>query len=74
MDLHQMAYVANRNAGHAAAYIETRSRIGARNPYTSAEEMLDHLAKVFRNPQRRRIAQHQFDDLKMKRPTASRIS
>ncbi|KAJ5118154.1 uncharacterized protein N7515_010377 [Penicillium bovifimosum] len=63
---HRMAYVANRCAGKAQAQLQPRLEPDAKDQYRTAEEMLDHLQLVFRDPQQRRIALREYGELKMK--------
>ncbi|KAJ5571812.1 hypothetical protein N7535_005472 [Penicillium sp. DV-2018c] len=63
---HRMAYVMNRCAGKAQAQLQPRLEPDAKNQYRTAEEMLEHLQLVFRDPQQRRIALREYGELKMK--------
>ncbi|KAJ6111290.1 hypothetical protein N7486_003525 [Penicillium sp. IBT 16267x] len=63
---HRIAYVLSRCTGKAALHTMTRADDESTNRYRTYKEILDHLDTVFRDPQRRRVAQREFSLLMMK--------
>ncbi|KAJ6115468.1 hypothetical protein N7486_001246 [Penicillium sp. IBT 16267x] len=63
---HRIAYVLSRYTGKAALHTMTRADDESTNRYRTYKEILDYLDTVFRDPQRRRVAQREFSLLMMK--------
>ncbi|KAJ6093499.1 hypothetical protein N7486_008788 [Penicillium sp. IBT 16267x] len=63
---HRIAYVLSRCTGKAALHTMTRADEESTDRYRTYKEILEHLDTVFRDPQRRRVAQREFTTLMMK--------
>jgi hypothetical protein len=67
----QVAYTESRIRGEAAKHIVSRLRAAALNRFEIAEEIFDYLTQVYRDPDRRHIAQRAYLKLYQgKRPFA----
>ena len=63
--LSQIAYVASRVEGDAAEHIHARRRDGATKPYTSINELLEHLAGIYEDQDVKLTAQNAYKNLRM---------
>jgi zinc knuckle protein len=63
---YRMIYVASRTTGDAERYLAPRLRANAVDPFTTAQQMFDHLEKIYGNPNRAMKAAEDFHDLMMK--------
>ncbi|SLM34150.1 hypothetical protein LPUS_02852 [Lasallia pustulata] len=63
--LSQIAYVASRVEGDAAAYIHGRHRDGAAKPYTSVKKLLEHLAGIYEVQDVKLTARNAYKNLRM---------
>jgi hypothetical protein len=62
----RIAYVENRVGGKAAKHLRPRLRVSAVHPYSTAEEMLKHLEKIFQDPNKEANAKREFRKLNMR--------
>ncbi|SLM37240.1 hypothetical protein LPUS_06983 [Lasallia pustulata] len=63
--LSQIAYVASRVEGDAAEHIHGRRRDGAAKPYTSVNELLEHLAGIYEDQDVKLTARNTYRNLQM---------
>jgi zinc knuckle protein len=63
---YRMIYVASRTTGDAERYLTPRMRANAVDLFTTAQQMFDHLEKIYGNPNRAMKAAEDFHDLMMK--------
>ena len=61
----RMAYVDSRVDGNAYKHLAARSRIGARKPFATVEEMFEILQKAYGDSNHVHMAANKFCDLKM---------
>jgi hypothetical protein len=61
----RMHYVFDRTSGDAQAHLYPRHKRHAKDPFTTADEMLDYLEEIMVDPHRTEDARHEFRDLKM---------
>jgi hypothetical protein len=59
-------YVYNRTDGDAKKFLTPRYKVTAKDPFTSAQEMLAYLAVIFHDPHHLRTLKNTFQDLVMK--------
>ena len=59
----RMAYLATRVEGTASLHLAPRMREDAKNPFNTAEEMIETLKKVFGDPNRRQTAMNDYRKL-----------
>lgn len=62
----QMLYVFGRTSGNAQKHLQARYRVGAIDRFQTAQEMVDHLASIYTNPNREREAKYLYNNLRMK--------
>lgn len=65
-ELLKISYIVGRTTDKAAKHLRPRAKRGAQNPYITAEEVLDHLQKIYVNPNARREARRKFKFLRMR--------
>ena len=63
--LSQIAYIVSRVEGDAAEHIHARCRDGATKPYTSINELLEHLAGIYEDQDVKLTAQNAYKNLWM---------
>ncbi|SLM36047.1 Retrotransposon gag domain [Lasallia pustulata] len=63
--LSQIAYIASCVEGDAAEHIHGRRRDGATKPYTSVNELLEHLAGIYEDQDVKLTAQNAYKNLRM---------
>ena len=63
-ELFKKAYVENRVGGEAMGHLEPRLRKNAIKPFLTAEEMFDHLERIYGDPNRKQTAMNLFRSLR----------
>ncbi|KAJ5392637.1 hypothetical protein N7509_008127 [Penicillium cosmopolitanum] len=63
---YRIHYVSTRCEGRALKHIGPRLHRTSTNRYTNAEDMLEHLAEIFEDPNRKENARQEYEQLKQK--------
>lgn len=63
---HQINYVLSRCEGRAMKHISPRMHRNSTNRYADVDELMNHLAEIFEDPNRREAARQEYETLKQK--------